>query len=118
MAAKPVLLLVEDDQLILMHATMALEDAGYEVLAVRDAEAALAHAETRPDIDALFTDIELPGACGLDLAAMLCRERPAMKLVVTSGIHAVETAALPEGGVFVSKPYTAAQMRRVLDAVG
>ncbi|MDR6125487.1 DNA-binding NtrC family response regulator [Sphingomonas sp. SORGH_AS802] len=118
MAAKPVLLVVEDDQLILLHATMTLEDEGYEVIGVSDAATALKTAAARPDIAALFTDIDLPGEhCGLDLAAALRRVRPDMRMVITSGTREVCDSDLPEGGIFVPKPYTTADMRRALQPV-
>lgn len=115
MAAKPVLLVVEDDQLILLHATMTLEDEGYEVIGVSDAKSALETAAARPDIAALFTDIDLPGErCGLNLAATLRQARPDMRMVITSGTREIGDGDLPEGGIFVPKPYTTADMRRAL----
>ena len=112
-STRSVILLVEDDPLILMHSTMALEDAGYEVVAAADGEAALDEVARRPDLDALFTDIELPGAIdGVTVAAAVRRANPAASIVVTSGKLAPDD--LPDGGRFMPKPYTAAQMHRAL----
>lgn len=112
---KSVVLLVEDDPLILLHARMTLEDAGHEVLAVADGENAMEQIRSRSDITALFTDIELAGALGgMELAAAVREERPGMAIVITSGKHALGETALPAGGRFMAKPYTAAQMRRAL----
>jgi CheY-like chemotaxis protein len=113
--SKSVVLLVEDDPLILIHSTMALEDAGYEVVAAIDGEAALAEVARRDDIVALFTDVELPGAVdGVAVAVAMRRAHPAASIVVTSGKHPPDQGDIPDGGRFMTKPYTAAQMRRAL----
>ena len=115
--AKSVVLVVEDDPLILIHSRIALEDAGYEVIAAADGEAALTEVAGRDDLAALFTDIELPGAVdGVSLAAAVRRAHPDASIVVTSGKHAPGEGELPERGRFVAKPYTAAQMHRALAA--
>lgn len=115
LSTRSVVLIVEDDPLILIHSRMALEDAGYEVVAAADGEAALREVERRDDIAALFTDIELSGAVdGVAVAAAVHRSHPNASIVVTSGKHAPDEGVLPDGGLFVAKPYTAAQMRRAL----
>lgn len=112
---KSVVLLVEDDPLILIHSTMALEDAGYEVVAAADGEAALGEVARRADIAALFTDVVLPGSVdGVEVAAAVRATHPAASIVVTSGQDAPADDDLPEGGRFMAKPYTAAQLRRAL----
>ena len=111
----PVVLLVEDDPLIQLHSRMVLEDAGYEVLASYDADDALAQLAGRDDVAALFTDVQLPGTLGgVELARRVHDIRPDMSIVVTSGKHAPDGHALPEGGRFMPKPYTAAQLRQAL----
>ncbi len=112
---KSVVLLVEDDPLTLIHSTLALEDAGYEVVTAADGEEALAHIAARNDIAALFTDICLPGRIdGVDVAAAVRRAYPAAAIVVTSGHDAPDQDVMPPGGRFMAKPYTAAQLRRML----
>lgn len=113
--AKSVVLLVEDDPLILIHSTMALEDAGYEVVTAADGEAALDEVARRPDLEALFTDVDLPGRIdGVEVAAAVRRANPDASIVVTSGKPAPNEGDLPSGGRFMAKPYTSAQMRRAL----
>lgn len=114
-----VVLIVEDDPLILLHARMMLEDAGHEVLAVTNAEQALEKLKARDDVDALFTDIELPGTIsGLELATTVRAMRPGIAIVITSGRHALDADVLPDGARFLAKPYTVAQMRRALSVFG
>ncbi|SFP68536.1 response regulator [Sphingomonas rubra] len=112
---RSVILLVEDDPLILIHSTMALEDAGYEVIAAVDGEAALGEISRQANIVALFTDVGLPGAVdGVQVAAAVRAAHPSASIVVTSGQDAPNIGVLPEGGLFMAKPYTAAQLRRAL----
>lgn len=115
MTNAPVVLVVEDDPLILIHSHLALEDAGFTALPVRDANEALDALSTRRDIHALFTDVRLPGALdGLALAKRVHAERPEMEIVVTSGSTKVDVSTLPRGARFLPKPYTAYQVTRLL----
>lgn len=115
---RPLVLLVEDDPLILIHSRLALEDAGFEALPVRDAGEALDRLAERGDIRALFTDVKMPGALdGLALATRVRAERPDVAIVVTSGSTKVDAAALPPGARFLPKPYTAFQVTRALSAI-
>jgi len=114
-STKSVILVVEDDPLILIHSRMALEDAGYEVVSAASGEAALCEVARRDDLDALFTDIELSGAVdGVSVAEAMRLANPDASIVVTSGKQAPCNDDLPDGGRFMAKPYTAAQMRRAL----
>lgn len=115
---RPLVLLVEDDPLILIHSHLALEDAGFAALPVRDAREALDALSMRDDIRALFTDVRLPGAVdGLALARRVRAERPGIEIIVTSGATAVELGAMPEGTRFLPKPYTGFQVTRALGSL-
>jgi CheY-like chemotaxis protein len=57
-----VILLVEDEVLVRIVAADVLEDAGFTVLESTNAEEALRLLETRPDVQVLFTDVNMPGA--------------------------------------------------------
>jgi len=80
------ILLVEDDDAVRELAGAILEDHGYQVLAARDANAALtivsAHSET---IDLLVTDVVMPGMSGPALAKQLTRRFPQLKVLLISG---------------------------------
>lgn len=70
----PVVLVVEDEDLVRMLAVDMLEDAGFEVIEAATAGAALAILETDPTIGVLFTVIEMPGSMtGLDLAGRIAK---------------------------------------------
>jgi two-component system, response regulator PdtaR len=104
-----VVLLVEDEPLIRMLAADLLEDEGFEVIEAATARAALSILEKRNgDVDALFTDVDMPGDMnGLELAGIVHSRWPRVALLVTSGVVRVSTS-LPGGGVFLGKPYTSA----------
>ncbi len=103
----PVVLVVEDEPLIRMLASDIMEDAGFEVIEAATARSALAIMEKRSgQVDALFTDVDMPGDMnGLELAGIVHHRWTHVALVVTSGVVRV-SGSLPGGGVFLAKPYT------------
>ena len=110
-APKAVVLVVEDEPLVLMDAMQSLEDAGFEVVDAYDAEHALVLLNSRPDISALFTDVNMPGKFdGVALARMVHESRPDILIVVTSGVMKVDRKDIPEGGRFITKPYDGVQV--------
>jgi two-component system, response regulator PdtaR len=102
-------LVVEDDSLINLMATDELKRAGYEVISAFDADEAIEILESRGDISLIFTDIDMPGSMdGLKLASAVRHRWPPVRIIVTSGKHL--PSELPEGAVFIPKPYTAAKV--------
>ena len=112
---KSVILVVDDDALVRVHSNLALEDAGYEVVEASNAADALVALKERPDITALFTDVRMPGSLnGIDLANAVHAQRPDITILVTSGTDNGMTDALPKAARFVRKPYTGAQLSKLL----
>jgi two-component system, response regulator PdtaR len=104
--AKPVILVVEDDELLRLHAAGLLEENGFGVVEAANADAALKLLETRDDVRLLFTDIQMPGSCdGMDLARQVHARWPSILLVITSGQIKPAQAEIPDHGRFVGKPY-------------
>jgi CheY-like chemotaxis protein len=104
---RPVILIVEDDFLIRMNAAEMIADAGFDVIEAGNADEAIVILEARPDIHVVFTDIQMPGSMdGLKLARFVRGRWPPIKIVATSGNSIVGDGDLPEGGVFLPKPYT------------
>lgn len=113
---KNVVLVVEDEPLILMDAMQAFEDAGFEVVDAYDVEHALVRLSERPDIRAVFTDVNMPGRFdGVQLARMVHERRPEVVIIVTSGAVKVRRDDLPEGGQFIPKPYRGDHVARLID---
>ncbi|HZF76470.1 MAG TPA: response regulator [Acetobacteraceae bacterium] len=104
-----VLLVVEDDELVRLTLVEGLGDAGFDVVEAEDAEAALSLLSEKPEISALLTDINLPGADGFVLARAARRLRPNLPVVYASGriAEAVPGRALPDAP-FLAKPFTPA----------
>ena len=106
-AKRPIVLIVEDEFLLRMSAVAMIEDAGFEVLEAGDADEAITMLESRSDIRLAFTDIQMPGSMdGLKLAAAVKGRWPPIKIIATSGRHLIRDSDLPQGALFLSKPYT------------
>jgi len=110
-----VVLIVEDDLLIRLHAAEIIEEAGFDVIEAGNADQAIAILEARSDIAILFTDIQMPGSMdGLKLAAAVRGRWPPIQIVATSGFVHVQPGDLPEGGRFLPKPYNPTQLTATL----
>jgi len=106
MPNKVSVLVVEDETLIRLEFVFQLEAEGFEVFEAANADQAIVLLDTKPSIRVMFTDIDMPGSMdGLKLAAAVRDRWPPVKIIVTSGHRQVESADLPEGSVFFSKPY-------------
>jgi CheY-like chemotaxis protein len=115
---RPLVLVVEDEPLLRLHAVTLLEDAGYATLQAASADEAIAHLESEANIRAVFTDIDLPGGMdGLRLAAAIRERWPPVELIVTSGHIQVEQDQLPARGHFLPKPYDSGQLTRALESL-
>jgi CheY-like chemotaxis protein len=114
-ARRPVVLIVEDEFLLRMDAAEMIGAAGFEVIEAANADQAIEFLEARPDITVVFTDIQMPGSMdGLKLARAVRGRWPPIKIIATSGRLHVAEADLPEGGRFLPKPYSPAQVTGVL----
>jgi CheY-like chemotaxis protein len=101
------ILVVDDEALIRMDVMYILEDAGYSVMEASSADEAIVMLERFPGIDAVLTDINMPGTMdGLELSHTIRDRWPLIGLVITSGRFAGKSAQIPAGVQFISKPYT------------
>jgi len=104
------ILVVEDDLLVGAMAADALEEAGFAVLTAASAEEAevILAEET---IDVLFTDINLGGRDGCDLAHRALEAQPRLAVVLASGrARRCHADRIPAGAAFLAKPYRVPQM--------
>jgi two-component system, response regulator PdtaR len=107
----PVILIVEDEFLLRMDAAETIGGAGFEVIQAANADEAIAILTARSDVHVVFTDIQMPGTMdGLKLARFVRDRWPPIKIVATSGLVRVGEDDLPEGSLFLSKPYRADQI--------
>jgi CheY-like chemotaxis protein len=111
----PVVLIVEDEFLVRMGTRAALEMAGFDVIEAGDADEAIAILAARDDIRLIFTDVHMPGSMdGLKLAHVVRDRWPPVKIVATSARVRITDSDLPEGGRFLPKPYSAADIAATL----
>jgi CheY-like chemotaxis protein len=107
----PVVLIVEDDVLLRLTIAGSLRDAGFEVL-----EAAVQILKCIP-VDALFSDIDMPGRMdGCALAQWVHQRELNVRIILTSG----PDRALGEAGEYVSylsKPYASDEVEHLLRSV-
>jgi two-component system, cell cycle sensor histidine kinase and response regulator CckA len=122
-AGDETILLAEDDAQVREVARRALERAGYQVLPVSDAEAAVAAADRHPGhIHLLITDMALTRMSGRELAARLAIHRPAIKVLYVSGSSdgAIARHRMLEPGIeFLEKPFSLDRfLRKVRQVLG
>ena len=99
-------LVVEDDPMIRLSVVMDLEGAGFKVYEAADTDEAISIIGDHPTMQAMFTDVELPGSMnGLTLAAAVHDRWPPIKIIVTSGRVRKQDADLPDEALFMPKPY-------------
>jgi DNA-binding NtrC family response regulator len=100
-------LVVEDESLVRMDIVNALEEASFEVFEANNARQAIEVLNRNDRIDALFTDIDMPGSIdGLKLAALVGDRWPPIRIIITSGQKTPRAHELPIKGAFLPKPYT------------
>ena len=86
MTRRSVILIVEDDILCRVSAAEHLRSVGYEVAEAADAGEAITILDSGENVDAVFTDVQMPGAMdGLMLAHWVYEHHPGTKVLVTSG---------------------------------
>jgi signal transduction histidine kinase/DNA-binding response OmpR family regulator len=113
---RPRILLVEDQRALRHSLRRLLEGAGYAVLSAAGGKEALALARRSGfAIDALATDVALPGLGGVELIERLRAKRPGLRVVAFSG-HVDGRRALPEDVTWLHKPFDFKQLRAALDA--
>lgn len=115
-------LVVDDETRVRRSATRVLRELGYKVLEAEDAAAAKRLLRGGARVDLLFTDIVMPGpADGRDLGRWARRERPGLKVLLTSGFtEAAETAPEEDTDAcaFLAKPYTKAGLQAAMRRLG
>lgn len=113
-------LLVEDNPDVAGVTQGLLEDFGCTVVVAMDVTAALAVlANSRDGIDAVLTDIVMPGASnGLDLARHIrLQHGDALPVILATGYSDQAKAAAEEGFVILRKPYDTTTLQTALAEV-
>jgi len=111
----PTILLVDDDRDIREIAHALLESLGYAVIDAPHPAAALDIAAGPAPIDLIFTDLQMPGMNGFQLADAIQRLRPHLPVVYATGHPSViaKNDTRPPGPI-LAKPYRMAALRRAV----
>jgi len=100
------LLLVDDEADGAEFVAALLRSHGMAVTVVHSASEALRALEQEPDIDAVLSDIMMPGMTGLELANAIRAMHPAVRIVLMSGYEIPEPLRDRERDYpFIEKPY-------------
>ena len=114
-APPPVVLVVEDDVLVRTVVAAYLRECGFDVVEAGSADEAIRVLQADIGVDIVFSDVNMPGSMdGFGLAQWLRRERPGLKVILTSGAArtAKEAGDLCEHGPMLAKPYDHAELER------
>jgi CheY-like chemotaxis protein len=114
-APPPTVLVVEDDVLVRNLVAAYLRECGFDVIEANGADEAIRVLQAEVQVDILFSDVQMPGSMdGFGLAQWVRRERPWLKVILTSGAArtAKEASDLCEHGPFLAKPYNHAELER------
>ncbi len=103
------ILIVDDDYHVLNSISMLLEAYGYSVIASDSAEKAMSvlHSDEN-SIDAVLTDIRMPGVSGIKLLEDIHNYNPNIPVLLMTGYAELDTAidAINKGAFdFITKPY-------------
>jgi CheY-like chemotaxis protein len=116
----PTVLIVADEVLVRMAVSNYLRECGYNVIETGDAQEAIEVMTSDVAVDIAFSDIAMPGSLdGFGLAQWIRRERPDIKVVLSSGVARSAKAAgeLCEHGPALAKPYDHADLERRIRAL-
>jgi len=109
-------LLVDDDVAVRGFAYKALNDAGYDVTSVEDAEEALNTASADGGFDLIVSDVVLPGMNGLDLVRAFGERWPATARLLMTGFAGTDTKGTDLENVQVlKKPFAIDELARAAD---
>ena len=99
-------LVVDDEPNFHLFVSDVLEAHGFHVLMARSADEALGVLSGRGDIEAVITDVMMPGTLdGLGLVSEIRRRWPTIRTVVASGRLPASAAGNAPGTVFLAKPF-------------
>jgi CheY-like chemotaxis protein len=115
---EPLILVVEDDELLRKAAVRIVMAAGYPVLEAANAEEAVTVLDGNPGVAILFTDIIMPGMNGFMLADLALRRRPGLRVLFTTTREKLRDVDDQPGllpGIILLKPYSSKELEAAID---
>ncbi|WP_306752129.1 response regulator [Paracoccus actinidiae] len=113
----PYALVADDDALIRMDACEILKEAGFRCYEAATAEQAVELlGKFGQNVQLLFTDVSMPPGkmTGFDLARRCARDWLEISILVASGGTLPRPGDMPDGALFIRKPFTAEVVREHL----
>lgn len=120
MVARARICLIDDDIFVRDALGLGLSDAGFEVLTAPGAAAGL-DIVARENVDAVVTDLNMPGTDGAQLIAETRARWPDMPIVAISGSAAIGTRSIAEvaaalgADAALAKPFRARELAELLE---
>jgi CheY-like chemotaxis protein len=116
---RAVILLVEDDDAVRRLVKRTLERRGHTVIEATDGRRALEKAREDLTIDLLVSDVVMPALGGHELAERLRRERPDLKVILTSGYSDADLRGEVRSvsDAFLVKPFTPKDLLKAVSDV-
>lgn len=115
---EPLILVVEDDDLLRKAAVRIVMAAGYPVLDAANAEEAVTTLDGNPGVAILFTDIIMPGMNGFRLAELAMRRTPGLRVLFTTTREKLRDVDDQPGllpGIILLKPYGSKELEAAID---
>jgi len=114
------ILIVDDDPAMLSYLENMMIRFGYSVIPAPDAQSALAVIRSRPAVDLIITDFQMPGMNGLELVACLKKIVPSVPIIMFSGFTGLDIYLKAQAlGVaeYVEKPSSPLALKRITERV-
>jgi CheY-like chemotaxis protein len=112
----PLILLVEDEELLRAGVQEMLEIQGYEVVTAQNGSLALACLSEHA-VDLVITDLVMPKMDGIDFVAQLRKVNPDVPVIVVSGStrnimqrYGIDTIQVPGANASLPKPFKGAEL--------
>ncbi len=117
------ILYVEDDYEVREFTSEALKSLGYRIIQAQNGKEALAILSNRSNqVKLILTDLIMPEMGGKELAEIIMKVDPNLKILFTSGYsdnHMIQRAIIGKNMNFIQKPYTfqsiSQKIRMILD---
>ncbi len=117
LAKGEVILLAEDEDSVRQFTKRTLEKQGYQIIEARNGSEALSILKKRKEpIDALVSDVVMPGITGPELAKKVRDRQPEVKVLFMSGYtdEAILEGVIGSAYDFLQKPFSPAQLLQKL----
>lgn len=113
---KPLILLVEDEELLRAGVQEMLELQGYEVVTAQNGSLALASLSDHK-VDLIITDLVMPQMDGIDFVDQLRKVNPDVPVIVVSGStrnimqrYGIDNIQVPGANASIPKPFKGADL--------